>query len=382
MPVLYKHKQHGFQIHYTLFFIDGSSKKRYKSSKSKSNAFLIFQDLERFELLASKNRLTPDDIIYFIHKKYITPDEARLLTQERLSIINQDEISLDKLADIYLKHVSTVGSESTRKSYPYKIKPVLEYFKNISPDKITVQIIKEYITERRLSVSKATVNKEIIALRIMTDKLVEIGVFKVNPAREVKIFSDLPQRLPRCLAPEELRTILLSARDYYACYGYFPELIYTYLFTGMRRYELLILKRKEIDFKRGFIKVIGKGDKERAIEIHPMLEKTFQSVILKNNGRKGIYFFGGYDRPFMDENSVGRAFRIFLKRHGLHDNNSLHTLRHTFLTYLLDSGVSVRKVQEIAGHESLKTTMRYLHVVPSKKPVIGQLDYNKYLVDS
>jgi site-specific recombinase XerD len=229
-------------------------------------------------------------------------------------------------------------------------------------------------------VAKATVNKEIIALRIMLDYLVEVGLMDRNPAREIKLFSDLPQRLPRCLTPEELKKIMHSMADYYACHGYFAEIILTYLFTGLRRYELLNLKTGHIDFRRGFIRIIGKGDKERRIDLHPiLLKEIFPSVLRKNEGRKGPYFFGAYENPLMNENSLGRAFRIFLVRRGLYNENSLHTLRHTFLSYLVDAGVNLKKVQEIAGHESIKTTMKYLHVVPSKTSDIEKLDYNRYI---
>lgn len=364
---------------YQLYFADGTRKVKNKYCKIKSKAVLIHQDLDRIEILATHGRLNQEDITYALHLKYITPDEAQRLISGPVCTVPANQITWDRLADIYYSHIRTVGSASTRRSYPYKIRPILAYFTEVKPYEVDERLVHEYITNRRLRVSKATVNKEIIALRVMFDHLVEIGMISKNPARAVSIFSNTPERLPRCLTPDELKKILLLVKDYYACYGYFSELIHTYLFTGMRRYELLNLKQKDVDLQNKLLHINGKGDKDRMIEIHPILEAIFHSVITKNQGREGPYFFGGHDKPLMTDNSMGRAFRVFLRRHNLYNNNSLHTLRHTFLTYLLDSGVPLKKVQQIAGHSSLKTTFKYTHLVPSNSPAINRLDYDKYI---
>jgi len=377
MASLYTHK-YGYRIVYKLFFPDGSFKVKHKYSTKKQKALLILKDIEKLELYSMKNRLERDDILFALHMKYISQEEVRSLTGEQDYVTSS--ITWAHLEKIYRNHYQTVGSKQTRISYPYKIKPILKYFKDTSPEKLTIEAIRNYITQRRMSVTKATVNKEITALRIMLDYLVENNILKDNPARQIKRFSDTPTRLPRCLQPEELRSILNTIPNYYACRGYFPELILTYLFTGLRRYELLELQTNNVDMRKKIIKVIGKGDKERMIDIHPyLLQIIFPSVIIKNGDRRGIYFFGGYDKPFMNENSVGRAFRIFLRRHKIYNNNSLHTLRHTFITYLIEAGASLKEVQRIAGHESLKTTLKYTHLVPPKDPAINKLDYNKFI---
>lgn len=378
MASLYPHKVHGWQIVYYVYFPDGTKKRKNKITKFKHEALLDLQDAEKIEAFSSKQTLSRNDITYYIHKKLLALADAEKLLNTRIGML-PGQITWDHLDDYYRKHINNVGSPSTRQSYPHKIKSLMEYFKQVSPLALTKELITNYITLRRKKVAKATVNKEIIALRIMLDHLVETGVMDKNPAREIKLFSDLPERLPRCLGPEELKNIMSAMKNYYACKGYFTEIIITYLFTGLRRYELLNLKTMCIDFQNHFIRIIGKGNKERRIELHPVLIKEiFPSVIKKNEGNKGPYFFGGFKIPLMHENSLGRAFRIFLRRKGLYNENSLHTLRHTFLSYLIDAGVNIIKVQEIAGHTSIKTTMKYLHVVPSKTTEIEKLDYTRY----
>jgi integrase/recombinase XerC len=381
MAALYTHKRHGWQVLYKIYFPDGTRKNKFRHYINKPDALGALQDLEKLELYSSKQTLTGELITYYLHSKYINAREAALLSSRDIPYDVLQQTAWDRLEELYNNHIASVGSASTRKSYPYKIRPILKYFEKQSPASLTAPIIREYIARRRETVSKATVNKEISALRVMLDHLVAIGVITENPARLIKRFSDLPEHLPRCFTPEEMKKILQKAGAYIACRGYFPEMIYAYLFTGMRRYELIHLKTTDIDFRKKLIRIRGKGDKDRMIDIHPALDKVFQSVFKKNKYLKverGDYFFGGGLRPFMDENSVGRAFRYFLQEQGIHGNNSLHTLRHTFITYLLDSGVSIRKVQQIAGHSSMKTTFKYTHIVPSNERTVSRLDYNKY----
>jgi site-specific recombinase XerD len=378
MASLYPHKIHGWQIVYYIYFPDGTKKRKNKSFGIKQEALLDLQDAEKIEAFSLKQTLGHNEITYFIHKKLLTLAEAEKLLNTHIGMLT-NQITWDHLDDYYRKYINNVGSPSTRQSYPHKIKAILEYFQKTSPLSLNKELINNYITMRRQKVAKATVNKEIIALRTMLDHLVETGVMDKNPAREIKLFSDLPQRLPRCLGPEELKSIMNAMKDYYACKGYFTEIIITYLFTGLRRYELLNMKKLSINFQNHFIRIIGKGNKERRIELHPILIKEiFPSVLKKNGERNGAYFFGGLKIPLMNENSLSRAFRIFLRRKGLYNENSLHTLRHTFLSYLIDAGVNIIKVQEIAGHTSIKTTMKYLHVVPSKTTEIEKLDYTRY----
>ena len=382
MPALYAHKQHGWQAHYRIYFPDGGCVRKFKHFRKKTVALLALQEIEKLEVYSAKHTLTENEIAYFLHRKYITRDDAARLTNNRISPDAFIEATWDRLEEIYRRHVASVGSPSTRKSYPYKIRPVLEHFRKTSPSGVSAADINEYISHRRKTVSKATVNKELTALRIMLDYLVSLGVMAENPARKIKRFTDLPERLPRCFTPEELKKILAGAAGHVACRGYFAELIHTYLFTGMRRYELISLKTADIDFRKRILRIRGKGDRDRVIDIHPALHSVFQSVLRKNRSRSipgGEYFFGGGQQPFMTDDSVGRAFRYFLKGQGIRGDNSLHTLRHTFITYLLDSGVSIRKVQEIAGHTSMKTTFKYTHIVPTRDRPLDRLDYDRYL---
>ncbi|MEW6115609.1 MAG: tyrosine-type recombinase/integrase [Nitrospirota bacterium] len=395
MASLWKHKQHGYKITYTLYYIDGTQKEKYRYARKEKKAILIHQDAKRLEVLTLEHRLTHEELVYFLHKKLVDAEEVAKLTSRAQSKHLEDPagITWEKLQHEYDKHVYSVGSKSTRASYSYKTKPIIEYFKNkgIAPWQVnSPQIIQDYITHRRTQkavktgapITKSTVNKEITALRIMLDYLVRKKILSENPARTgVKRFKEVPARAPRAIHPDDLQ-IIMHALDNYngeAAFGYFSEIIYTYIYTGMRRYELLYLQPDNVDLRSGLITVHGKGDKFREIEIHPNLVPHIESVIRKNSNRKGKYFFGRHDTPLMDPNSLYRAFKKFIAKLKLPGWITLHILRHTWTSYLMDSGVPPHKVQQQAGHESITTTMKYTHRVPGSSRAIDTLDYKKYM---
>lgn len=390
MAKLYKHKQHGWQLNYNVYFSDGTHKAKFKHFKSKQKAVIALQDVDRLEILSANQKISNREVMFYVHMKYITADEATKITNEEICLTDPQDITWEVLETVYSKHIIRVGTKSTRESYPYKVKPLLEYFKDTPPYMLNKGKIDDYITHRRGTksekrgepISKSTVNKEITALRVMLDHLVEKKVLRDNPARkEIKRFREKPSRPPRALDTEELKVIMEALDNYsgQACFGYFTEMIYSYLLAGMRRYELVELKKDNVKLRDKIIRVEGKGDKEREIEIHEDLIDIFKSVLKKNGKRTGTYFFGGYERPLMNPNSVYRAFKKFIIDLKLPNYISLHLLRHTWTSYMLEGGASIKKVKDQAGHANIKTTMGYTHTVKSKTRAIDKLDYKKYI---
>lgn len=380
MASLHPHKIRGWQLKYRLYFVDGTSKQKFRWSKGKQKAILIQQDLEKLEELSKRQRLTPAEITFFIHEKYITKEEAPLLTHDR--VYAEASITWEQLETVYLKHVRKVGSDTTRKDYPYSARAVLAYFKSTDPARIREADINEFIQQRRhKDIAKATCNKNLTVLRIMFDHMVEAGAMPYNPARKIKDFTDVEERLPRVVYPAELKVFLKGIRKYHLWLrGYFAEMMLTYLYTGLRRSELLGLKLSDINFDHLYIRVERtKNNKERIIEIHPNLVPVLYAVIGKNGEQKGRYFFGGHDTWLVTDDAVSRSFSRFLtgmnkdekgkKINMLPEGITLHSLRHTFISYLLQSGADLKSVQEIAGHKKLATTYKYIHLLPGKNTV-------------
>ena len=385
MAHLWPHKRHGFEIQYEVRYLDGTHKIRSRYAKKKSKAVMLHQDADRFEVLASKQRLTREELTYFAHTGLIQSEEIPLLSPRPEDYPSAGPlITWNTLADHARRHILRVGTKATKTGYESKIKQILAYFKPLLPEPwaITKANIEDYLTFRRRSVGKATCNKEITTLRTMLDPLVDARLMPYNLARrEIKRFKAPPAVPPRAFMPHELRVFIasLEAYDGPACHGMFKEVIYTYLYTGLRREELLHLETAAVDVRSGVIRVKGKGEKTREIDLHDNLLPAF--AIVNKAGGPGRYFFGGGDQPLITPDAMSRAFRKFRVKCGLPDTLTLHTLRHTWTSYMLEGGVPIHKVKEQAGHERIDTTMRYAHTIPQKERAIDKLDYQGFIDD-
>jgi len=139
--------------------------------------------------------------------------------------------------------------------------------------------------------------------------------------------------------------------------------------AGLRASEALSLRLQDIDLDVGFVRTIGKGDKERVV---PLGRKAIEALRAYNErGRPLLGGAGKIKAPELFLNDRGRrlsrqGLHLLIKKYarmaGLPDDVSAHTLRHSFATHLLEGGADLRAVQEMLGHADLSTTQIYTHV--------------------
>jgi integrase/recombinase XerD len=166
-----------------------------------------------------------------------------------------------------------------------------------------------------------------------------------------------PQRLPITLSPEEVRRLLDatgSLRERAAM-----ELAYS---AGLRLGEVLHLKVSDIDSDRMVIRVEqGKGKKDRNVMLAESLLATLRAY-WKQERPRGWLFPGQDGQHPLNATIFQRAFVVAKQAARIEKRVSFHSLRHSFATHLMESGVSVRTIQALLGHRSLNTTQRYTHV--------------------
>ena len=193
------------------------------------------------------------------------------------------------------------------------------------------------------------------------------GLITSDPARSLPGVR-LESELPRTLTVAEVERMLAGPRSD-------PRglrdraLLETLYGAGLRASEVLSLRLQDVDVEVGFVRTIGKGDKERVV---PLGRKACEALRLYNE--RGRPLLGGAGRlkaPELFLNNRGRrlsrqGLHLIVKHYahqaGLPDDVSAHTLRHSFATHLLEGGADLRAVQEMLGHADLSTTQIYTHV--------------------
>lgn len=180
----------------------------------------------------------------------------------------------------------------------------------------------------------------------------------------------LPKKLPNYLTEEEVNELLdinlLTPYDYRN--KAMLELLYG---TGLRISELINLKINDIDIHNCFIRVFGKGKKERIVPISDIVIKyleiyinEYRNLILKN--KISDYLFISNAGTNISRQGFFKILKQECKKSGIEKNVSPHVLRHSFATHLLKHGADLRVIQELLGHEDISTTQIYAHLVNEK----------------
>lgn len=238
------------------------------------------------------------------------------------------------------------------------------------PLKASRQDLEDYLWELKgeKGLEASTLARKIEALRSFYFFQAAERRVPASPAAELRS-PRRPARLPRFLTEAEVERLLAAAAgDSYESLRVraMLELLYA---TGMRVSELLALKAGYLNLQDGWVRVLGKGAKERLIPVHERALALLKGFLLLRQKRfpqagESEVFLGRGGRP-LSRVQFWRDLRALAKRAGLEGRVHPHVLRHTFATHLLQGGADLRSVQEMLGHSSLATTQIYTHLEKS-----------------
>ncbi len=290
-------------------------------------------------------------------KVWHLPDTTENRKKFKLNIAPKSELNDDKLAAIekFLTYLSTKRySASTIKTYIESLKSFLKYF-NEKPiatiNNIDVNDYHQhYILKNKLSSSYQNQIVNAIKLYFSIIKETDIVVAKVYRPKAEKL-------LPNVLSKTEIKKILEAHRN--VKHKTMLSLIYS---CGLRRSELINLKPNDIDAERMVVIIRqAKGKKDRivplSIKILAMLRDYY-----KIHQPKTWLFEGQQIDTKYDERSLSQVLKQALTKAKITKPATLHWLRHSYATHLLESGTDLRYIQEILGHNSSRTTEIYTHV--------------------
>lgn len=228
------------------------------------------------------------------------------------------------------------------------------------------KIIRLYLTELyNRKYSNKTICRNISSLRSFYKFLIKEGKIKTNPMLLISN-PKVEQSLPNFLYYQELEKILntpesktpIGQRN-----GLILELFYS---TGVRVSELVSIELKDIDFHNQYIKILGKGNKERYViygkKCRELMDLYLSDGRRKLNKKNIDYLFLNNNGESLTTGGVEYIINKIVKISGIKSHVSPHTLRHTFATHMLNEGADLKSVQELLGHSDLKTTGIYTHV--------------------
>lgn len=239
---------------------------------------------------------------------------------------------------------------------------------NIQPEQIKLTHLKQFLVELYdLGLSARSQARIVSGIK----QFYQFLILEDNLTEDPSELLELPRigtKLPVFLTIEEIDQ-LQAAIDLSKPEGHRNKAIIETLYScGLRVSELIHLKFSQIYFKQGFIRVIGKGNKERLVPVSTSVEREMSFYV--DGARKSTPILKGSE-DFVFLNRRGQPLtRVMIftiikqlsESIGLKKNISPHTFRHSFATHLIEGGANLRAVQEMLGHESITTTEIYTHL--------------------
>lgn len=257
------------------------------------------------------------------------------------------------LEDLVLREMQTRNySHRSIDTYIHQLNEIEKYYK-CSIDEVNSDQVKNFlqysITERNLSVSY--INQVISAVKILQQDVLGKSWESIRIKRPRGI-----KRLPVVLSKEEIKSIIETTRN--LKHRAILAVIYS---AGLRIAEVISLLPSDIDSDRKQVRVQGKGNKYRYTLLS---ENTLNMLRMYWRAYRPVrYLFEGQKKgqPISRE-TIQNVFKESCKRAGVKKQATIHSLRHSFATHLLENGVNLKIIQGLLGHSSLRTTSIYLHV--------------------
>ena len=253
-------------------------------------------------------------------------------------------------------------SPSTIKTYRAYFSDFMEYHKGRNIDRLKVADINKYIlylvNEKKISVSQQ--NMRINAIKFYYEQVKGGQRQYYGGITRAKEYKSLPEVLSR---NEVARILACLSNRKHRC---MISLIYS---AGLRRSELLNLTPKDIISERMLVRIMGKGRKCRYSLLSEKLLKDLREYFKEYRPQKWLFEGETPGEPY-SASALVKILKEAASHAGIKHRVHVHMLRHSFATHLLEQGTDLRTIQELLGHNDIKTTSIYLHVTSTHKSSI------------
>lgn len=298
------------------------------------------------------------------HSRDLFGMEPNITGKEVLSKIHV--VNLPALKRLQEQLTLKAYSEHTLRNYSLEFAQLLYVLKSYPVDNLTPERLRSYFLycHKTLKHSESNIHSRINAVKFYFEQVLHRPKMFIDIPRPKK-----PQKLPKMMSKSDIKRVIDNTENIKhrlmlkLCYG-----------MGLRVSEVTALKMKDIDSSTMMVRVEqGKGKKDRMVPLPESTLNELRSYYLQYKPK--IYLFEGQMGSQYSIRSAQQVFRLALDRVGIKKTIGIHGLRHSYATHLLETGTDIRFIQELLGHNSIKTTQIYTHITDiSKSKIKSPLD--------
>lgn len=272
---------------------------------------------------------------------------------------------IDQFIDFYW--LTTGASKNTLSAYRSDLKIFSQWLNETSLIEVNKKLIQDYFLYRQSTkISSSTQSRVLTCLHSFYQFLLDNNLINTDPTEQLS-YPKLEKKLPVFLNIQEVEK-LLEAPNSSSLFGQRDRAMLELLYScGLRVSELINLSYHNINIKEEFIRIHGKGNKERilpmgeiAIDYLTTYESNSRPILLKN-GQSDSYFLSNRGKAMSRQNFF-YIIKAYATQAGIEKPLSPHSLRHAFATHLVQKGADLRSVQLMLGHSDISSTQLYIHI--------------------
>lgn len=246
----------------------------------------------------------------------------------------------------------------TLKNYQQALIALIRYVTPASIDELTKLQYQKYLLflMEKKKLSSSTLNVHINAYKFYREKVLQHDKVFYDVA-----FSRTPTKLPTVYSVAEVKALFRATTSLK-----YRTLFWVVYATGLRLDEVAHLRLNDIDRNRNLISVkAGKGKKDRVVMLSTKLRAYLDEYLAQHKPKTYLFENSENQDPILNR-TIQFVYSDAVRFAGIQKRGGIHTLRHSFATHLLEAGTDIRYIQQLLGHESILTTMRYTHVTADK----------------
>lgn len=299
------------------------------------------------------------------HRRWISTGERiksnalkKLVGLKRERPQAKSDIRLSNFAEQLMTFAAQTFAAETAGIYRRALNAFQRHVGDIPLSAVQERLTDSFKSRRLNEVSPVTLNIELRTLRAAFNVAVRWKLVETNSFRGVRLCR-IDERAPIYFSLSDFRSFIQAVKE-----NWLRDLVVVGGFTGMRRGEMLNLQWTDVDIQRHLVTVQSRGNfrtkagKKRIIPLNRLALAVFQDL---SNRRCSEYVFNLKARR-IPERRATRLFKRYVRKLNLDDRLHLHSLRHSFATWLIQDGASIYEVQKLLGHSSVKTTEIYSHL--------------------